>query len=442
MTESVININSVNKYGKKALFWGNQIRQIKKGGLPILIQKIYTLLFKTFCLFCALPVVVVLRILRPFIVIRFGNLDISRIGGIYYADWYLSERSAGLHGNRYFDIFYFTTIDGTICNRQWFKMWQRVLRVFPFGSFANMVDKIQRRILKGGHHVVPLSHILTRKDEPVDKYNEKITCILANRKPHIVFTLEEERMGAKGLRELGVPENELFVCFHARDSAYLNSVYPGTTWDYHDYRDSNIDNYISAAQELAQRGYFAIRMGAVVNKKLDINNSAIIDYATNGKRTDFLDIFLGSKCKFFICSDSGIAIVPEMFRRPAVYTNWTPIKRISPWVFNGLFICKKFYSRKEDRLLTFGEIINSPLGDVGTKDIFVQEEIELLENTPEEISAAAIEMDERLNGTWKTTQEDEALQQRFWALFGRGKLKSSEVRIGAEFLRQNQKFLN
>ena len=50
-------------------------------------------------------------------------------------------------------------------------------------------------------------------------------------------------------------------------------------------------------------------------------------------------------------------------------------------------------------------------------------------------------MDERLKETWKTTEEDEDLQQRFWDLYGPNKLKSPSFRIGTEFLRQNRNLL-
>ncbi len=70
-------------------------------------------------------------------------------------------------------------------------------------------------------------------------------------------------------------------------------------------------------------------MGAVIKEKIAAANPRIIDYAGSGRRTDFLDVYLGAKCDFFICSETGISIVPEMFRRPAVYTNWTAIRRIS-----------------------------------------------------------------------------------------------------------------
>lgn len=401
------------------------------------MKRISILFCKALVAIPALLNVLVLRILRPFVLIRLGALDISRIGNMYKADWYLSEFHTGRYEKRNFDIFYFTTTGNIICNRQWVKMWKRVLRTVPFGRFFKMVHKIS--ILFPGHqaHVIPMNHVSTI----VTKEKEKLKCILACKKPHLVFTQKEELFGLQALRELGIPENRPFVCFHARDAAYLKVTYPKMSWDYHDYRNSNIDNYIPSAEELTKRGYYAVRMGAAVEGKLPVAKPGVIDYACNGKRTDFFDIFLGARCEFFICSDTGISIIPEVFRRPAVYVNWTPIRRVSPWVLNGLFIFKKFYSLKEKRLLSFSEIINSNFG-APEKDFFAEEKIELIENTPEEIRDVAVEMEERLKGTWEIMPEDEPLQERFWALFGPDQLKSPEVRVGAKFLRQNEQILS
>ena len=74
-------------------------------------------------------------------------------------------------------------------------------------------------------------------------------------------------------------------------------------------------------------------------------------------------------------------------------------------------------------------------------EIFTRLNLELIENTPEEIRAVTIEMDERLNGTWESTVEDKELQERFWALFGPDELKSPNLRIGADFLRQNEELI-
>jgi len=57
-------------------------------------------------------------------------------------------------------------------------------------------------------------------------------------------------------------------------------------------------------------------------------------------------------------------------------------------------------------------------------------------------SILAIEMDERLDGTWQPADGDEELQRRFWSMYEgsdlHGKLLS---RIGAEFLRQSRELL-
>ena len=92
--------------------------------------------------------------------------------------------------------------------------------------------------------------------------------------------------------------------------------------------------------------------------------------------------------------------------------------------------------------MTFSEIMNCEFHDSDSNELVARMNLELIENTPEEIRAVTIEMDERINGTWDTTEEDEELQQRFWDLFGPDKLKSLDLRIGAKYLRDNQELLN
>ena len=158
-------------------------------------------------------------------------------------------------------------------------------------------------------------------------------------------------------------------------------------------------------------------------------------------RTDFLDIYLSKKCRFILCSDTGISFPAEVFKRPLVYVNWTMALRVPVYAAYGLVIFKKFHLNKENRDMSFSEIINLEFGSIDTNEIFASLNLELIENSPDEIHAVTIEMDERLNGTWETTEEDEKLQQRFWDLFGPDKLKSPDLRIGAKYLRQNKELL-
>jgi len=260
--------------------------------------------------------------------------------------------------------------------------------------------------------------------------------------PHLSFTSDEERLGKEGLQKLGIGDNAPFICFHARDSIYLDTVMlRKRDWRYHSHRNSKIHNYISAAKEMTRRGYFTIRMGHAVKEAIKTENPKIIDYAVNS-RTDFMDIFLGAKCRFFISSGSGIDAIPEIFRRPVAFVNFIPIKNTHTWYLKGLFIPKKLRLRKEDRFLTFKEILNSEVGGFLESRQYEQRGIDVIENSPEEILALVIETDERLKGTWKETDEDKLLQKRFWSLFKTDNSKQVFLsHIGAEFLRQNQSLL-
>ena len=92
--------------------------------------------------------------------------------------------------------------------------------------------------------------------------------------------------------------------------------------------------------------------------------------------------------------------------------------------------------------MTFREIIESGSGKYLHFESFEQQGIELIENTPEEIRDVVTEMDERLNGTWETTEEDEELQRRFWSLFEPNEFNSVfRCRTGTKYLHQNKELL-
>ena len=69
--------------------------------------------------------------------------------------------------------------------------------------------------------------------------------------------------------------------------------------------------------------------------------------------------------------------------------------------------------------------------------------IELVHNTPEEIAAVVHEMNERLDGTWQPTDEDEELHRRFDALYSPGHYGyGMPGKIGTLFLRQYKDLLD
>jgi putative glycosyltransferase (TIGR04372 family) len=232
-----------------------------------------------------------------------------------------------------------------------------------------------------------------------------------------------------------------------RDSAHLNTRWPGF-WDYHNYRDLDIQNYVLAAEKLADDGYFVIRMGADVQQVMNSSHSRVIDYAANGMRSEFMDIYLGAKCDFCISGSSGFNAVPLIFRRPIAITNDAPFGY--QWTSSEKFIgiTRHHYSAQEERELTLKEIFSGGSGFYLHGDEYESQSIQLIENTPEEIRDIAVEMASRLRGTWEAQKGDEELQRKFWEIYPadtrkNGKPLHGEIRsrIGAAFLRDNQAWL-
>ena len=421
-------------------FIKRQIRQIRHGGSKVLLRKINLLIVmitKLPLYILAIPAVLIIRLIRPLLLVRFVGLISTRIGHLGgNPEIYLCEQDAGINlpNQRYIDIFYMAY--KPICNEQLATMWRRVLCVWP-AWIMTPIYWINRLIPGGQLHEIGNN---TQHDRDVHNLLDRVP-------PHLKFTDEEDARGVVGLRAIGIPAGGQFVCLNVRDSAYLS----GNNWDYHNYRDSDIQNYVLAAEELANRGYYVVRMGAKVHASIISSHPKVIDYANNGIRSDFMDIYLGSKCAFCISTGSGWEIIPAwIFRRPICYVNHCPLGYFCTWFDKTILLTKHYIDMNSGHELTLSEIFTRDVGFCMLSSDYESKGVELIENTPEEIRDVAIEMEERLAGTWQAHADDETLQQRFWEIFPTdaadayaGKPLHGEIRsrFGSAFLRNNQEWL-
>ena len=94
------------------------------------------------------------------------------------------------------------------------------------------------------------------------------------------------------------------------------------------------------------------------------------------------------------------------------------------------------------RFLTFQEMLKGGVGRYLRGEQYVQAGLEPIQNTAEEILDLAQEMNERIDGVFRCSEEDEKLQQQFQAIFKpHHHCYGTPVRIGAKFLRQNRELL-
>jgi putative glycosyltransferase (TIGR04372 family) len=245
---------------------------------------------------------------------------------------------------------------------------------------------------------------------------------------------------------LGTP----FECFIVRDKEYLNNHISTNDWSYHNYRDCSIENFVLAAEALVARGYFVIRMGAVVGKAFSTDNPKIIDYAFNGMRTDFMDIYLGAKCSFCVTTGTGWDAVPLwLFRKPAVYTNFVPIGNLPTFSSNFIFISKKYVDITTNLELSLSQIFSRGVGFFYFSIEYQDQKIRLVENTPEELCDVVLEMEDRISGKFITDQIYFELQTKFFKLFPINATDSRGVRLhgkilgfyGFKYLKNNQHWL-
>jgi putative glycosyltransferase (TIGR04372 family) len=369
----------------------------------MVLKKIVSLIIYFF----AILIIIVIRLIKPIILIRYGNLFSNRIG--HFAgntELYLCEKDARINTPQKFtlDLFY---IEKPISNYQLLKMWKRLLIILPSWLICRI--KIINELVPGWkiHEVGHNANMDRDIFNLLDKYPA-----------HLKFTTEEEIKGQEQLKNIGLPYNAKFICLFVRDNAYLNSYQPEHDWSVHNYRDANIQYYILAIQELINRGYYVIRMGAKVKEAVNYENPKFIDYAYNGMRTDFLDIYLGAKCEFCISSSSGWDAVPGfLFRKPVLITNLVPIGYLPTFTNKYIVMIKGHYSIIKDRYLTFSEIFEYGLGYILDSSVYSMNKVKLVENSPEEIREAVIETEERLIGISKKDIDDEELQIQFWKLF-------------------------
>ena len=303
-------------------------------------------------------------------------------------------------------------------NKTWLNLWKKNVKFLSFSIIWKnfyylskfLPDHKKFEIINYDTFMHNL-YLSKKNQNKILKYKDQIKKISNFNVNFLKIDKEDEEIGREYIKNFGAKEFN-YICFHARDDAYLKNYDKKKNWDYHNFRDSNIDNYLLAIEYLTNKGHYCFRMGSKVKKKIVSENTKIIDYASSNYQSDLLDIYLGSKCLMAVYSESGISVIPEVFNRPIVYVNW-PALNFSCFNSDSLVIPKSFFQKKKNRFLSFSEILELNLEANFRSEYLKEKEIDLIENTPEEICNAVSENYKRIKGNWKNDKEAEKLQKDF-----------------------------
>ena len=368
--------------------------------------------------FLLIPTVFILLILKIFEKKRiyyWGNLRGDRIGhfsmntAILLAD--LEKRKLCSNEN----ITYIFSVNGPVCNKYLLEYWSKRLVIIPAW--------IGDTITYWGRHIGKFFNF--KKDQflaaETGLADRDILRSLGSIQTLLKFSEHEECLGSQFLESLGLDQNSKFVCLNVRDNAYLQENFSDTDWSYHNYRDRDVNDYIPAIRSLVERGIYVFRVGALVKHPVRFSHPLFFDYAVNGMRTEFLDVYLASKCYFCISQGSGFDGLANIFNRPLAMVDHLPISHLYTWNERCLNTVPRHVDITNGRVLTLSEISQVGANFCTSNECFARLNIHLERSSTYEIVDLVLELDDLLMGKMAHDQKRlDELQEKFWLLYYQG----------------------
>jgi putative glycosyltransferase (TIGR04372 family) len=348
---------------------------------------------KLFLLPIALAFVSFVILLRPLIIIKFQKFKFPF--GSYVSETELIRLQIKSFNSESFrkKIIIFILPDNAKTNSFMDSLWRRNLFVFS-GDFGWLVGELS--------HKLKLIDLQSRSS-PIDFFGLLTT---PNNPP--IFSPNEIETGKKFLQL--VCQDRKFICLNVRDGKFHGNL--GEKEARQSYRNSDIQNYVEAAETLGDMGYTVFRMGANVAEPLVSSHPRLIDYATNGMRTEFLDVFLGANCFFCISTGSGWDNIPTIFRRPVMYVNYLPIFGQAALALPITIYPKLLVDPISHNTLSFEEQRARNISSSYKSAAFADAGVQIRDLSSEELVEAVTEMAQRVEGTFVETPEQKEMQSK------------------------------
>ena len=349
-------------------------------------------------------------IIKPLKKVTITRIFNTRIGHFLIEPELLLLKKKYIDNKKFFDLnFYYLTPFAQSCNFQVEKMLRRKMIIIPslIGHYVNFINKFYFKITN-------INIIQNQKFYTEDKY------LLLHKFPsEFKFSKKEIAYGEAALKEIGLLDKK-FVCVVNRDNKYLEKNFK-KNYDHHSYRNSSIKNYLAASEYLSSKNIFTVRMGKDSEVKIEDKYNYIFDYSNSKFTSDFLDLYIPSKCQFWISGETGIATTAKIFRKPIVSVNRAPFKSKN-WAGilknETVTIWKKYYDNRENKIISYKEIMKRKLDRFQSSDEFKDNGITLIENSSDDILMATTQLYEMLNNKLQYTDTYQDLEKTFWNIYG------------------------
>jgi putative glycosyltransferase (TIGR04372 family) len=234
--------------------------------------------------------------------------------------------------------------------------------------------------------------------------------------------------------KIDLPDN--IVLLHIRDQSFRPD-------DEERYRDSNINNYKKIINLLYKKNYNVIRIGNYGMQKADLNCLDITNLKMDKKEKEILDIYLISKCKFFIGTCSGLYCLVSLFGKPTITFDIAPLSFTFPHGKIGMGIPKKYFSIKDNTYLKFSDIFEKKYSDFRLDYQYQMHNLKTINNNENEIVDAVFEFIDLLKSTNSTNiKYNDELQNKFYSFMNDNCYsKNLRTTISSTYLKNNKELL-
>tara|TARA_B100001057_G_C22837741_1_gene945839 strand:+ start:104 stop:1495 length:1392 start_codon:yes stop_codon:yes gene_type:complete len=183
------------------------------------------------------------------------------------------------------------------------------------------------------------------------------------------------------LFKYGIKNNEKkwFVALHIREN------------NNDKLRNSNPHTYLEAVKYIISKGGHVIRVGD--NKMTRLPKiKGLIDYPFTDLKSEIMDVFLGSECKFCLGTSSGFYQIPIFFGKPVLLVNYVNTFEYFAIDKNNLFLPKKFFYKKTSIPVSLKLTFGTKIGNYITEKAFSDRKLKVEDNSSKEILSATKEM--------------------------------------------------
>jgi putative glycosyltransferase (TIGR04372 family) len=238
-----------------------------------------------------------------------------------------------------------------------------------------------------------------------------------------------------------------YLLFHCRDNAYKQKTTKHNN-SYHNYRNESLSNYEKALSNFINKDLNLVRFGSIAEKRC--SNKKIFDYTFSKNRNQGNDLLLMKNCEIYIGTGSGPDVLAINFQKPIVFVNWIHPLNLFTFKEDVVVIFKKIFDKNNKKFISYKNLIDSnfklkneklPVGLFTTSEQYKKFDLEVIENTPEEIYSAVNEM---LNFRKGKFSFDTDLQNKFKIPYTE-KTKNNfapNFYISEYFIKKNQDLFN